>query len=46
LCNINIRQAALIHVKNALVDAYKNNLILPKNDYDVIKSSILQGKFI
>ena len=44
-CNINIRQSALIHVKNAIIDVFKSNLVLPKNDYDAIKSSILQGIF-
>lgn len=41
--NIAVRQSALIYVKNALADHYKNSLTIPVNDLQALKSSILQG---
>lgn len=42
---MTIRQSALVYIKTALIDDYKDLINLPENDFETVKSSILQGSF-
>ena len=44
--DISTRQAALIQIKNALLDDYKNDINLPDHDFDTVKASIHHGTFL
>lgn len=44
--NINIRQSALVTLKNLIKDEVDNGKTMHKNDWDTIKSSALEGNYV
>ena len=42
-CDINIRQSAIIYLKNTIEENFKGKPFIPEGDIETIKASLLEG---